>query len=152
MKYITLSNGKQTIVDDEDFEELSKYRWHFTGGYAFRHKNNKKEYIHRILNETPHGLVTDHINRNKLDNRKSNLRSATVSQNGANAKKKDGCRSKYKGVTWHKPNSTWKARITVKGKEIYLGYYKEEVDAGVAYAQAVAYYYDEFARPVTSGF
>lgn len=153
MQYISLFSKEQVKVDDEDYAELSKHTWYLVQGYARRYdKNGKGTYMHRELNKTPKGLVTDHINGDKLDNRKSNLRNATVSQNGVNANKKSNCRSKYKGVTFYKPKGTWRARITVNRKEICLGYHKTEVNAAIAYVQAATYYYGDYAKIDMSGF
>jgi len=153
MKYISLFSKEQVKVDDEDYEELSKHTWYLVQGYARKYdKDGHGTYMHRELNKTPKGFVTDHINGNKLDNRKSNLRNATVSQNGANSVKRTGCASKYKGVSFHRPYNKWKARITINQKEVFLGYHEDEVDAAIAYIQAVTYYQGDFAKVDMSGF
>lgn len=94
MKTILLSDGSEAIVDDEDYEELKKYRWHNVKGYAvttpkygYGRNGTKTKTIqmHRIVNKTPEGLVTDHKNHNKLDNRKENLRSVTQAENVQNS-------------------------------------------------------------------
>jgi hypothetical protein len=75
MKKIPLTQGKFAIVDDEDFEYLNRWKWYFAPvGYATRgdghgRGNRTVVYMHRVVNKTTGGLVTDHINRNKLDNR-----------------------------------------------------------------------------------
>ncbi len=96
MKYVPLKNGQSFIVDDEDFEKVSEYSWHFFGaGYIGRSKHlgyfngkqkNKMLYLHRFLTDAPDGQEVDHINGDRLDNRKSNLRFSTRSQNNANKK------------------------------------------------------------------
>lgn len=83
MKLINLSKNRQAIVDDEDFEYLNKFKWLFAE-YAVTYKEGKIIRMHRLVNNTPDGFVTDHINRNKLDNRKENLRSVTTKQNNQN--------------------------------------------------------------------
>ena len=121
MKKIKLSKGKVALVDNEDYIWLNQWKWHFmAGGYAMRHlrisedKNSKLIYMHRQILNTPKGLESDHINRNKLDNRKENLRVATRSQNNMNRKKRINCTSKYKGVSWHKQRKKWQARTFSK--------------------------------------
>src|SRR3990167_7351351 len=86
--------GKFAMVDDEDYKYLSQWGWHlhiskFTN-YARRVESNPKGsknlYMHRVIMQTPKGMVTDHINRNGLDNRRKNLRVCTQAQNMANAR------------------------------------------------------------------
>lgn len=149
MKYITLSQDRQTIVDDEDYEELSKYKWHTANGYVVRHVSSKpdiREYMHRAVNKTPVGLVTDHINGDKLDNRRSNLRAATVSQNGANTLKRRSYGNFSKGVSLHRKTGLWRARLQVKGKPVMCKYFKTPEEARVAYQQAAKKLFGEFAR------
>lgn len=137
MKKIPLNHGKYAIVDDEDYEELSKYRWRFDkNGYASRTvylgggKKNQKQigvYMHKLINKTPDGFHTDHINRNKLDNRKCNLRTTTCSQNLMNTKIPVNNTSGYKGVSWYK--NAWHAEIKANSHRYYLGRFKNKQDA-----------------------
>jgi hypothetical protein len=104
---------------------------------------NKKMYsLHRIIykyfNEDfdltySHNNQIDHIDINKLNNKIENLRIVNQSQNQRNKNKRQNCSSKYKGVSWSKPNSKWKAAITINGKSKYLGYFDNEEDAYFAY-------------------
>lgn len=85
MKKIKLTKNKYAIVDDADFKELNKFKWYCSGwGYAVRdvggRKNREKVYMHKFLNKTPKGFITDHINRDRLDNRRINLRSVNTTQ------------------------------------------------------------------------
>jgi len=76
---------KYAIVDDEDYETLSVYKWQYTSnGYAKRKYGKTSLLMHRVIAKTPKGLVTDHLNHNKLDNRKSNLRVCTQMDNMQN--------------------------------------------------------------------
>lgn len=86
----------------------------------------------------------DHINGDKKDNRISNLRLATKSQNEINKPKKAGTSSKYKGVTWHKARGKWLAHLNVNGKYKYLGYYSIEIDAKYAYDKAAEEFHGEY--------
>lgn len=137
MKKIDISTKKHpnayALVDDEDFEELNQWKWHLNNGYACRklckilHRKNIR--MHRIVNNTPEGFLTDHENRNKLDNRRSNLRTADKSLNGINREKQKNNASGFKGVYWHKKANKWMVDITIKGKYIYLGLYCSIEDA-----------------------
>lgn len=148
MKYIQLPSGHQVKVDDEDFLELSKYRWHQANGYAMRHissKPDKRIYMHRQILNTPEGLVTDHINGDKLDNRKENLRAATIVQNSGNSKKRAGL-SEYKGVSFFKPRGYWRARITIDGRCTLIGYFRSQEEAHKAYCIAADKVFGAYAR------
>lgn len=143
MKEIILKSGEKALVDDEDYELLNKFKWQYQLGYAVR---NIKVYMHRDIIKTEEGLETDHINGNKLDNRKENLRKVTQSQNQANRKKGKNKSSIYKGVIWHKRRNHWLAQITINRKKIYLGSFNNEIDAAKAYNEAAIKYFGEFAR------
>lgn len=140
MRYIPLTQGKKAIVDDEDYGFLSQWKWHFNvNGYAVRTVKSKYcIYMHRVINNTPENLVTDHINENKLDNRKSNLRSVTHLQNlrVKHKRRKRGKRlysSKFLGVSWCEPVKKWRARIHNNYKNINLGYFNTPEEASLAY-------------------
>lgn len=120
MKKIQLTQGKFAIVDDEDFLELSKYKWYLSGnGYATRTSRHIR--MHRVINSTPEGFDTDHINGDKLDNRRSNLRTATRSQNNFNTSPPKDNTSGTKGVWFSKRHSRWYAQIKVRGVRYNLG-------------------------------
>lgn len=94
MKEIPLTKGYKTIVDDEDYDFLMRWRWHAVIAHSVyaerceRPRGGKIKHImmHRVINNTPDGMETDHINGNGLDNRRSNLRSVTKNQNQWNRK------------------------------------------------------------------
>jgi len=116
MKSITLRNGEQTIVDDDDYEYLSQFKWRLDNyGYARRGRRINKKYsliyIHRLVNKTPEGFMTDHINRDKLDNRKTNLRSVSNSINQYNTALRPLNTSGLKRLFWNKNSKRWIARI-----------------------------------------
>jgi len=137
MKFINLTRGKKVIVDDEDFDHLNQWKWFFDGNYALRRQyfeGDKKEkrsfktiFMHRLLNNTPESFDTDHINRNKLDNRKTNLRTVTRSENCHNQKLRKHNRSGHTGIRFFE--NKWVAEITVNYKKFYLGYFKDIEDA-----------------------
>jgi hypothetical protein len=102
--------------------------------------------MHRQIIHIPEKMVCDHINRNGLDNRKANLRSATISQNLSNRpKRRTKTRSKYKGLEWDKTQRKWKARIQHNHRKIYLGSFTSEINAARAYDQAAKLYHRKFA-------
>jgi len=153
---IPLTQGEFAIVDPEDYAHLAKYRWHLakspSGSYATRwhrakhSKQRKKIWMHRQVISVPSGMVCDHINRNGLDNRKANLRPATLSQNLCNrAKRKTKTRSKYKGLEWDRIQRKWKVRIQIKKRKIYLGSFASQIDAAKAYDKKARQLFKEFA-------
>ena len=100
-----------------------------------------KHFIPNIENKEQ----VDHIDRNKLNNHISNLRWATCSENLGNQLSRKGSTSKYKGVYFHKSRGKWMARIKVNGKRKYLGRFKYEKEAALAYNKAAKEIYGEFA-------
>lgn len=136
MKKLKLTKGKFAIVDNEDFTWLNQWKWHSMGRYAyhsFKEFGWKEIAMHRLINKTPLGFQTDHINRNGLDNRKINLRTVTNSQNQHNTEKRAENTSGYKGVTFHRRDRYWQSSIRVNGKRFYLGSFKKIEDANNAY-------------------
>jgi hypothetical protein len=151
MKEIPLTQDKVALVDDEDFEVLSKYKWYYKRGYAMKttyldEGKRITEFMHRVILGIMNDLHTDHINNNGLDNRRSNLRKCTVSQNQMNRGIHKNNTSGYKGVMWHKLHKKWFSRIAINGKRYYMGEFKDKIDAARAYNEAALKYHGEFAR------
>lgn len=150
MRKIPLTKGHFAIVDDEDYEELSKYKWYSSLGRAVRGipkgDNMAKIHMHRVIAQTPEGMDTDHINGDPLDNRRSNLRWATRSQNLSNKGMNRNNKSGFKGVFWFKNYKKWLATIRVDKKRIFLGYFKDKIEAAIAYNNAAIKYHNEFAK------
>ncbi|MGA2680061.1 MAG: HNH endonuclease [Sedimentisphaerales bacterium] len=153
---IHLTEGKYALVDPGDFYWLNSFDW-FTkknskSFYAVRMDNESAKWgkivtMHRQIMGFPEGFVVDHRNLFGLDNRRSNLRIATRSQNNCNKiQDKIGCTSKYRGVHWVKMDKRWRAHIQFQGKFISLGYFKNEIAAARAYDEAARKYHGEFAR------
>lgn len=153
MKEIELTQGKVTLVDDEDFEYLNQFNW-----YAAKFKNTfyaqrgicvgKRINIikmHRVIMSTPIGLDVDHIDGLGLNNQRINLRNCTRSQNSMNQKPRLNCSSKYKGVTWNKRDKVYNARIIINYKKIDLGYFTNEAEAALAYNFKAKELFGEFA-------
>ena len=147
MKQIKLTRDQVAIVDDEDFEELSQFKWcalwypHTKSFYAVRHsktKNGKRHMIlmHRQILGLNHGdkMQGDHINHDTLDNQRSNLRAVTHQQNQWNHKN-------AKGYSWNKRNKKYMAYIKSNGKRINLGYFSTTKEARNAYLQAKKQYH-----------
>lgn len=141
-KKIKLTHGKYALVDYEDFEYLNQWKWHLNdSGYAVRSEymrlglnkyTSKNIRMHRLINNTPDGLSTDHINQNKLDNRKKNLRSVNKSVNAINSKIKNTNKSWVTGVYWDKFTKKWRAEIKLNYKKITLGRFADIKDAIIA--------------------
>ena len=142
MKKIPLTKGQFAIVDDEDYEWLNERSWCYSHGYALRGTNSgKRIYMHREINNTPEGLETDHINRDKLDNRRSNLRTANRSMNSANHSAHRHNITGIKGVVLDKRTRLYRAQIGVDGKRIHLGYFKDVEQAKQARGKAEKIYH-----------
>lgn len=145
MKKVKLTQNKFAIVDDEDFDFINQWKWFLNdNGYAVRSVwKGKKIRMHRLINQTLEGMDTDHINRNRLDNRKSNLRTLTRSQNNLNTGLWNHNTSGVKGVTWDKSRNKWAAQIQVKGKNVHLGRYEKFNSAKLAREQGEIIYYGQ---------
>jgi len=147
MKLIPLTKGKFTKVDDADFESLSQTKWCITAGYASCRCSGKIIYLHRLLCNTPKGVETDHINGDKLDNQRVNLRTCTHAQNARSQNKQVCNTSGYKGVVrLPYAHTKWEAKITVNKKCIHLGHFVEILDAARAYDVAARKYFGAFAK------
>lgn len=150
VREIQLTQGYKAIIDEGDYDMISLYSWHVADVhgnlYAARTIAGQKQYMHRLIAGNGTGKV-DHRNGDGLDNRRANLRSATDSQQQANrGKQKGNHTSQYKGVCFRTRNGKWLASIKVKGKSLHLGYFPTEEAAALAYNEAAAIYFGEFAR------
>lgn len=148
MKKLKLSRGKVALIDDEDFEYLNQWKWSCSSkDYAFRNiylPRRGSIGLHREIMDDPKGKDVDHINGNKLDNRRSNLRICTRAENSKNritVKSKSG----HLGVYWSNQNKKWNAQIGLSGKSTSLGFFDDIQDAIKARQQAAKQYFGEFA-------
>lgn len=161
---IKVTKTVTTLVDEQD-ADLTEVGWsanlnrtYSTPQYVIAIKLKNKLGIkgrpsmHRIIlsrmlsRELNSKELVDHINGNTLDNRRCNLRLATVKENTRNQQISKKNTSGYKGVGWSKRDRRWVARITVDGKAVYLGSFDRPEDAHSAYCEAAKKYHGEFAR------
>ena len=149
---IELTNGKGiALIDKAEYPIISRFKWRLhSHGYAVTRFCNTTLYMHHlVIKAVPAGQVVDHINGNKLDNRRSNLRTAHHRQNAYNSKNRErpGKHSQYRGVTrahqggWDR----WMAQIRINGKRVHLGYFDDEISAAQAYDAAAREHHGEFA-------
>ena len=151
-----LKHGDHNLyIDGEDFDKIKDYKWRLSsrqygGHYAVTTilKNNQQRLmsIHRLIMNCPDGMVVDHINHNKLDNRKENLRICTHRNNTRNRTKYTPTISKYKGISYDgRRISNLIVRIVVDSKCIYVGSFIDEIEAAKAYNVAAKKYFGEYA-------
>jgi hypothetical protein len=175
MKQIKLTKGYTAIVDDEDFERVMLAgRWFALEArrkdssirtvYAVRNvrlrgrkearetglSRTTMQYLHQlILGADEPAIEIDHKDHNGLNNRRENLRTATVRQNQRNSRKLAEASSRFKGVSWatfRNGNGKWVARIAVNGLRKSLGYFFDEIDAAFAYDEAARKHFGDFAH------
>ena len=154
MKLINISTPKHpntfTQVDDSDFEELNKHKWHWSRGYAVRRRpkvdGGGTVRMHRVILNTPEGMETDHKYGDKLDNQRANIRICTKAQNTHNTGTRKDNTSGYKGVYWNNGRKKWQAQITVDGKLIGLGRFCCVLEAANAYDKKAKELFGEFAH------
>lgn len=148
MKRILLTQNKYALVDDKDFGYLNQFKWRYhSSGYAVRtiyHPVKKTIWMHRIINNTPRKMYTDHVNRDKLDNRRCNLRACTNNQNQGNSKIRIDNTSGHRGISWNKRDKKWQARININGKLKHLGYFINIEDAAKTYEEKAKIIFGEF--------
>lgn len=149
VREIPLTKGYVAIVDDEDYERVvSAGKWiaqvdrRRMVAYGRRDFGAEAVMLHAFLTGWP---LTDHINGDGLDNRRSNLRPATHAQNMRNRRKNWNNTSGFKGVSLTE-NGTWRARITIDNRRVSLGCFADRIEAARAYDRAAQDLHGEFAR------
>lgn len=156
MRKISLGNRRYALVSDKDYSWLSQYRWHLLpnkwtndAGYAYRTRSRKEPpgpltiLMHREILRVREGQQVDHKNCRGLDNRRSNIRICSPSQNTCNRRSKN---SRYRGVDWHSPSQSWHARIGFEGVSYSLKYHRTQKAAALAYDRAAIKLHGKFAR------
>lgn len=135
-----------TLVDDDDFARFSKYRWSVSTDkngkrkYVVAYVSGKVKYLARLILNAKKGKLVDHINHDTFDNRKSQIRICTHSQNSQNRKIKN----RLRGVS--KRGEKWRSRIARKGKNISLGDYDTKKEAILSYDRAVRRLFGKYGR------
>lgn len=142
--------GHSAIVDDSDYDPLNNYTWHLgNNGYIKTFIGGRKNLqcllMHRLIMNPPDDHEVDHINGDKLDNRRENLRIVTRSQNARNLRRHKRFSSRFKGVSWNQSRQRWEAEITIEHRSIYLGSFASEIQAALAYNHAAIDHFGEFA-------
>lgn len=130
------TKGEIFYFDLEDYEKIKPYSWYSVRGYIRAHADKAPISMHRLVLNASN--IVDHINHNKSDNRKSNLRECTPAQNSMN-------RNGVAGITFDKLSNKWNAYIGMNYKRISLGYFKVKQDAIKARKKAEKKYFGEFA-------
>lgn len=151
MKQIPLGNsGKFALVDDADYANLSEYNWRCTGnGYAQRtgpRPRRESVLMHREIVDAPAGTEVDHVNHNRLDNRRCNLRLCTAAENRRNATKSKNNTSGYRGVSYHIRTGRWVAQIKVSYRNNHIGSYASAKEAAQAYDAKARELFGDFAN------
>lgn len=147
---IPLLGGHSAIVDLEDYKWARHFKWtHYSSGRshyasAYSPATGKRFAMHRTIAGAEPGQLVDHRNGNGLDNRKSNLRIATYSQNAMNRRHRSKS-SRFKGVVFDEGRNTWLARVRKDGRYVIVGRFDLEEDAAAAYNHAALQEYGEFA-------
>lgn len=144
MRKIELTQGKYTVVDEEDYDRISKHKWYFdsSNGYA---RNGELGYLHRFILQPPKGKYVDHKDKDKLNNRRSNLRVCTNAENIRNSSVRVNNTSGATGVWWRSDRNRWVAEIKLDYKKITIGRYKTKDEAVEARRQKEIELFGEFS-------
>jgi hypothetical protein len=147
VRMIPLADGFYAYVDAADYEWLSRWNWHITsGGYPARSVKGGQIFMHREIMQPPKGMVVDHVDGNKANCCRFNLRVCTRKQNQGNMRKQRGAYSQFKGVSYSKRHRKCFAQCDFGGRHRWLGFFASEVEAARAYDRAAVEECGEFAR------
>jgi hypothetical protein len=146
---IALTRGLVAVIDSRDFHAVNKHRWYAApasrgkGFYAATSTAGQSTtYLHRYILNAPSGVLVDHINGDRLDNRRRNLRICNPSQSAWNTRNFKG---KFKGV-WQVKSGVWRSQISANRRRIEVGTFPTEEEAARAYDAAALKHHGEFAK------
>lgn len=150
--------GRAALIDIDDYELVSQHHWHVFevirpgrvhGPYARTNVRIRPGYggqkgvrMHHLITGLP---FVDHRNHNGLDNRRQNLRDSDEVLNGGNRRRNQRGSSQYKGVSWYKPSSKWRAYANINKHKVTIGYFDDEKEAARAYDEVAQREYGEHA-------
>lgn len=137
------SEVARALIDLEDVDKVKGIKWYMTH-YGYVSNRHSRQHLHRLVMNCPDDMVIDHINHNRLDNRKSNLRICTQHQNNMNKGVTYNRASNVTGVRLDKRRNKWMARITCNYKEKFLGYFDTKEEAIQARKNAEIEYFGEY--------
>jgi hypothetical protein len=154
---IPLSQGKYAVIDDNDYQLVSKHKWYtknctriFYARTNLHIGRNRRSilYMHRLIMDAPKEMQVDHIDNDGLNNQRKNLRICTVAENTRNSRKHSQNKSGYKGVWFNNacgPEKPWVSAITLNGKAIHIGVFSSPEEAALAYNKKALELFGEFA-------
>jgi len=150
VKVIRLTQKQFALVDDDKFDNLIHWKWTYdaSNGYAVRNDKGRRVYMHRQIMNLGSDQEADHINRNKLDNRVSNLRVCTSGQNKANRRLQTNSTTGYKGVSQIKGmklRKPYAAYIKSGGRKFHIGLFATKEEAAQAYDKKAVDIFGEYA-------
>lgn len=141
-------NGDIFIIDYDDYETVSRFRWYLDRkqGYILTGNGKTTTRLHRLILKAPDGMVVDHIDGNPLNNTKVNLRICTQKENCCNRRKIKKSSSIFKGVHYLKAEDNWQAYIVCNHRKKHIGVFNSEKMAAIAYNKEAAKQFGQFAR------
>lgn len=144
-RWVPLTKGAFALVDESDWADVSRFNWHLSGDgrYAARTAPTETVFMHAHIA----GPRPDHVNGNGLDNRRHNLRLASIQQNCCNKGVSSNNTSGFVGVTWSKRHKRWVSKICSRRRWFYLGSYADPIAAACAYNSAAREHFGDFAKP-----
>ena len=154
LAYVTLTKGAVAVIDADDVDMVSGWNWQLGGGgrgYAVRHTvvdgKERNVLMHRVIAGTPDGFDTDHIDGDGLNNRRSNLRVVTTTQNTCNRRRSVSNTSGYKGVSFNRRLNKYTASIKLNGRQKHLGVFSTAEEAHARYCGEAQALHGQYSNP-----
>jgi hypothetical protein len=148
MHKVRLAGCFSCFVSVEDVDWAGDHKWHVQNGYAHNLKLGRmhRQILARMTGQpVPKGMHTDHIDRDRLNNQRDNLRICTPAENLMNRPVQQNNTGRFKGVSRERRSGGWLARIGYQNRSIYIGHYSSEMEAAMAYDREALKLYGEFA-------